>query len=265
MTARLSLGIAAAAGPAVAAELAPAAERAGLHALWVNDTPGHDALEVLAAAASATGRLVLATGVLPLDRRSPADIRDRVAELGLPEERLVLGIGSGAGAAGALGRVESGAAALRSGPTQHDDDSERARVIVGALGPRMRRLGAAASDGLLLSWLTPAQARAQGEEAHEVAPSAHVALYVRAATDAAAAGRLDAETERYAGYPAYAANFARLGIAARDTVIRPGAVDEGVAAYRAAADEVVLRAITADETLDGYLRFIDAVAAAAAA
>jgi alkanesulfonate monooxygenase SsuD/methylene tetrahydromethanopterin reductase-like flavin-dependent oxidoreductase (luciferase family) len=265
MTARLSLGIAAAAGPAVAAELAPTAEQAGLHALWVNDTPGHDALEVLAAAADATERLVLATGVLPLDRRSPAEIRDRVAELGLPEERLVLGIGSGAGAVGALGRVKSGAGVLRPEPTDDADGSEGPRVVVGALGPKMRRLGATASDGLLLSWLTPPQARAQGDEAHQVAPSAHVALYVRAATDAAAAGRLDAETERYAGYPAYAANFARLGIAARDTVIRPDAVDEGIAAYRAAVDEVVLRAITADETLDHYLRFIDAVAAAAAA
>ena len=43
MTAVLSLGIAAAGGSELAARIAPAAEAAGLHALWVNDTPGHDA------------------------------------------------------------------------------------------------------------------------------------------------------------------------------------------------------------------------------
>ena len=83
MTGLLSIGIAAAAGPEVAEQLAPAAERAGLHALWVNDTPGNDALEVLAAAAQATERLVLATGVIPVDRRGADEIRARVAELGL--------------------------------------------------------------------------------------------------------------------------------------------------------------------------------------
>ena len=40
MTAVLSLGIAAAAGPDLAERVAPAAEAAGFHALWVNDTPG---------------------------------------------------------------------------------------------------------------------------------------------------------------------------------------------------------------------------------
>jgi alkanesulfonate monooxygenase SsuD/methylene tetrahydromethanopterin reductase-like flavin-dependent oxidoreductase (luciferase family) len=263
MTGRLSLGIAAAAGPELAAKLAPAAERAGIHALWVNDTPGHDALEVLAAAAKVTERLTLATGVVPVDRRAPGEVRRRVTELDLPTERLVLGIGSGSTAAGALARVEAAASDLRAKDAPHASEPDRARVVVGALGPKMRRLGATASDGLLLSWLPPAQARAQRDEAHDIAPATHVALYVRTATDAAAVARLDAETERYAGYPAYAANFARLGIEARDTVIRPDAVGEGVAAYRATVDEVVLRAITAEETLDDYLRFVEAVEGAA--
>src|SRR5690348_16717227 len=97
MSAVVSIGIAAAAGADVAVRLAPAVERAGFHALWVNDTPGADALEVLAAAAAVTDRLVLATGVLPMDRRTPASIVEQIGALGLPEERLVLGIGSGSG------------------------------------------------------------------------------------------------------------------------------------------------------------------------
>lgn len=249
----LSLGVAAAVGPDAGARIAAAAEAAGLHALWVNDTPGHDALAVLAAAAGATDRLTLATGVLPVDRRSPDEILDRVSTLGLPAERLVLGIGSGAGAQGALARVSDAAARLRAATT--------ARVVVGALGPKMRRLGAEASDGVLLSWLTPDVAARQADEAHAVAAAAHAALYVRAAVDAAAVARLEDETARYASYPAYAANFARLGIDAGQTTIHPDGGHTSIAAYRAAVDEVVLRAITAADEVDEYLRFIDLVAA----
>ena len=240
MTAALSIGIAAAAGAEVGARVAAAAEAAGLHALWVNDTPGHDALAVLAAAAGATERLVLATGVLPIDRRTPDDILARAA--GLPADRLVLGIGSGQLRHGAVDRVTDAATALRAGT--------EARVVVGALGPRMRRTGAEASDGLLLSWLTPEIAADQARHAHELARTAHVALYVRTAVDPDAIPALDEEAQRYAGYPAYAANFARLGVQAAETVIRPAALRDRIAAYRAAADEVVLRAITASGSLD---------------
>ncbi len=252
MTGALSIGVAAAVGPRLAERLAPAVEAAGLHALWVNDVPGHDALEVLAAAARTTERLVLATGVLPVDRRPPAEILARVAALGLPPERLVLGIGAGAERSGALARVTDAAAALRAGTT--------ARVVVGALGPKMRRAGAAASDGLLLSWLTPGAAATQAEEARAVAPDAHVALYVRTALEAGAVPRLADETRRYAGYPAYAANFARLGLPAADTTIGPDRAAERIAAYRGTVDEVVLRAITAREEPEEYERFLAGVA-----
>ncbi len=256
MTAVLSVGVAAAGGAGLAERLAPQVEAAGLHALWVNDVPGHDALEVLAAAARTTERLVLATGVLPVDRRAPGEILARVDALGLPPDRLILGIGSGAGASGALARVTDAAAALHAATT--------ARVVVGALGPKMRRAGAEASDGLLLSWLTPEVAAAQAAQARAIAPAAHIALYVRAALDPAAAGRLADETRRYAGYPAYAENFAWLGIAPEDTTIGPDAAAERIASYRGAVDEVVLRAITAADTPADFERFVAAVSALAA-
>lgn len=248
----LSIGVAAAVGSGVAARLAPLVEAAGFRALWVNDTPGHDSLEVLAAVADVTEHLVLATGVLPMDRRAPAEVLDRIATLRLPTDRLVLGIGSGARATGALRMVTDAAATLRA-----DTD---ARIVVGALGPKMRRAGAEASDGLLLSWLTPDVAAQQAEQARATAPGTHVALYVRAAADAQAGAALEAETARYAGYPAYAANFARLGIAATATTVSPPDAGSRVAAYRDAVDEVVLRAITADESVASYETFISAFA-----
>ncbi|MCR2824999.1 LLM class flavin-dependent oxidoreductase [Microbacterium sp. zg.Y909] len=251
----LSIGIAAAAGPEVAARLAPVLERGGFHALWVNDTPHADALEVLAAAAAVTEHLVLATGVLPVDRRAAPEIAATVTRLGLPQERLVLGIGSGQLRAGALDAVGRAAEALR--------ETTGARVVVGALGPRMRRLGARTADGLLLSWLDPETAARQTIAAHADAAHAHVALYVRASVDPAADARLRAETDRYAGFPSYAANFARLGLAPHATVIDSAAdLGSAVAAYESVVDEVVLRAVTSADGPEAYVAFAEHVARA---
>lgn len=248
----LSLGIAAAIGPERAAALAPRVEAAGFHALWVNDTPGADALAVLEAAAGVTSTLTLATGVVPIDRRSPDEIARRVAAL--PAHRLVIGIGSGGIGTGALARIGAAVADLRA--------STAVRVMVGALGPRMRHLAAAEADGPLLSWLDPATARAQADAAHAVAAEAHVALYVRAALEPGARERLRAETARYAGLPSYAANFARLGLDPDDTVLdaaAPGFTSR-LEAYRGAVDEVVLRAITPADGAADDRAFVDRAA-----
>jgi alkanesulfonate monooxygenase SsuD/methylene tetrahydromethanopterin reductase-like flavin-dependent oxidoreductase (luciferase family) len=254
----VSLGVAASIGPDLAARLAALAEQAGFRALWVNDTPGADAIAVLAAAARTTERLVLATGVLPVDRRSSQQIAGQIAALALPAERLTLGIGSGQARTGTLDLVRTAATELRA--------TTEATVVVGALGPKMRRLAAAESDGVLLSWLTPEIAREQAAEAHAARPATHVSLYLRTALDPAATPRLQAETSRYAGFPSYAANFDRLGIDANDTLMDAAAHDPAarLERYRRSVDEVVLRAITAGDDLDQYRSFIARAAALAA-
>jgi len=249
--ASLSIGVAAALGPERIARIAAAVEAAGFHAIWVNDTPGADSLAALAAAAESTESLVLATGVVPVDRRPAAQIAAEAASL--PQDRLVLGIGSGGTRTGIL-------AVMRGAITDLRRDTD-ARVVLGALGPKMRRLAATEADGPLLSWLTPEAAAAQAAEAHASRPGAHVALYVRAALDPAAAERLDVEVGRYASYPNYAANFSRLGIVAGQTVVAPPDAADRVAAYRSAADEVVLRAITPGDDDHDYLRFIEQASA----
>lgn len=246
----LSLGVAGALGPDAIARIASATESAGFSALWVNDTPGGDSLAALAAAAAQTSTLVLATGVIPLDRRSAADIIAGVQ--GLPQQRVIVGVGSGQQRTGALARVREGVEHLRGELT--------ARVMVGALGPRMRQLAASDSTGPLLSWLTPDVAAQQSAEAHAIDPATHTALYVRAAVDAAAVPRLERETAGYAGYPAYAAHFERLHIAPADTVIGPDTPRDVVEQYRAAVDEVVLRAITPTDTVDDYVHFVESAA-----
>ncbi|HET8927271.1 MAG TPA: LLM class flavin-dependent oxidoreductase [Microbacterium sp.] len=252
MTALVSIGVAGALGPDAIAKIAPAAEAAGFHALWVNDTPGGDSLAALAAAARTTATLTLATGVIPVDRRPAAEIARAARHL--PHDRLVLGIGSGHARSGALARVREAVAELR--------EHTRARVLVGALGPKMRELAARDADGPLLSWLTPAAARVQSGEAHLDNADVHVALYVRAAVDPAATARLKDETGRYAGFPNYAANFARLDISAADTVLTPDGFTTGIRDYRSAVDEVVLRAITPDDEVADYAAFIEQAAGA---
>jgi alkanesulfonate monooxygenase SsuD/methylene tetrahydromethanopterin reductase-like flavin-dependent oxidoreductase (luciferase family) len=134
--------------------------------------------------------------VLPLDRRPAPEIVASVEHHRLPVDRLVLGVGSGSGS-----RV--GAVARGIGHLQGALD---ATIVLGALGPRMRSLGARMAGGLLLSWLSLEAA------AHAVADSRRAAeevgrtypwtmLYARAAVEPRARQILEAEITAYAGYP----------------------------------------------------------------
>jgi alkanesulfonate monooxygenase SsuD/methylene tetrahydromethanopterin reductase-like flavin-dependent oxidoreductase (luciferase family) len=245
----VSLGLAGALGPEAVAEIAPEVEKAGFHTLWINDTADGEALAALAAAARVTERLHLATGVVPVDRRAADTIAAEVASLGLPLDRLTVGIGSGISKEGALARVREAIQVLHGAGVP--------RVLVGALGPKMRRTGVERAEGVLLNWVPPVEARAQTDALHDISPAAHIAVYVRTAIVPAARPRLDAETARYASFPNYAANFERMGVVAVDTTIRDVTeLGDALEAYTAATDEVVLRAIVPDDTVEAYVDFV---------
>lgn len=251
---RLSIGIAAAAGADVAGRIAPLLEDAGLGALWVNETPGANALDVAGAAAGVTRTLRVATGVIPVDRRPADEVLADLARLDIPADRLTLGIGSGARRTGALDLMRGAIEDLRAGGAP--------AIALGALGPKMRRLAAERAEAVVLNWLTPATAADQAAKHHAVDAGGRVVLYVRTATRAEAVPRLEAEAARYGGFPSYAANFARLGFGPLDTAIRPGEARERVAAFLDAVDEVVLRAVTPGDDPDDYVRFVEDVIAA---
>lgn len=242
MALAVSLGLTGAIDHEVLAHLAPRVEAAGFAALWLNDVPGGDALAGLAVAASTTSTLRLGAGVIPLDRRSAPQIAAAVFSLGLPQHRLTIGVGSG-GPHDALARVRAGVETLR--------DALTAPVLVGALGPRMRRLAAESADGVLLNWVTPASATTAVDDLRRDG-GGHVAVYVRTAMDDAALPALRAEAARYAAIPSYAANFAREGADPLDATIRPGGLRAALQAY-AAVDELVLRAVPVGDDLQGFL------------
>ena len=221
-------------------ELAPRIEELGFRALWLNDTSQGDSLAGLAVAASVTSTLGLATGVIPLDRRPATSFVGALG--GLPADRLEIGIGSG-GTHDALRRVREGIDELRAATT--------ATVLVGALGPRMRALGAEHADGLLLNWLTPAAAAEASAALRSVAPQGRVALYARTIVDADARPALERESATYASYPTYATNLERIGADIRDTTIDgalPGELARRASHYLDSVDELVLRAIVARES-----------------
>ena len=248
MRAGVSIGIIGTTDAEIVRALAPRVERLGFSALWINDVPGGDSLDGLRSAAPVTEKLGLATGVIPLDRRpaSTLDLRE------LPPARTTLGIGSGR-AEHPVRLVSEGVQMLRASTT--------ASIVVGALGPRMRRLAVEHADGVLLNWLTPEAALAAAEEARVAAgaadaPRPRVVLYVRTIADDDARPALEQEITRYESVPSYAANFERLGIAAADATVTDAA---GLAAFDV-VDELVLRAITPANSLAELERFVEETA-----
>jgi alkanesulfonate monooxygenase SsuD/methylene tetrahydromethanopterin reductase-like flavin-dependent oxidoreductase (luciferase family) len=228
--------------------IAPRIEAAGYRTLWLNDNHRGESLAGLAVVAAVTTSLQLGTGVIALDGLPADGILGKLGDL--PLDRLTVGVGSG-GTTGALARVEHAVTELRAGTS--------ASIVVGALGPRMRRLAAEQADGVLLNWLTPGAAESATAELRRDAGERPVRsiVYVRTTASPMDAAALDAECARYSRIPTYAANFERLGIRAIDTTIRTGA---DLAAFRPTADEVVLRSITTGGTVAELERLIDAYA-----
>jgi len=252
-------GVAGALDHAVVQDVARAAETAGYRTFWANDTPGGDGLAALAAAAAVTSRIQLAVGVIPLDRQPPDRIAGRVQELGLPVERLTLGVGAG-GARHAIELVRDGVLALRA--------ATGASVVIGALGPKMCALAGEVAGGALLNWLTPDFALASADLVRGAArnanqPAPHIAGYVRAALGDEATARVREEADRYATFPSYAAHFARMGVAPMATCATADTEDDlqaQLAAFDPSLDETVVRAITASETTAAYLELLAASA-----
>jgi alkanesulfonate monooxygenase SsuD/methylene tetrahydromethanopterin reductase-like flavin-dependent oxidoreductase (luciferase family) len=232
------------------------AEARGFSSFWVNHPGSVDGLGSLAQAAAETRRLDLGVGVIPLHTRGPESIVDGVKQHGLPAARLLLGVGSPNPRS--LARVREGVTALRA--------RLATRVIVAALGPRMCQLAGEVADGVLFNWLTPEYARRSAELVAAGAKAAgrpvpRTYAYVRVALGAAAAERLADEGGRYAGIPAYGAHFDRMGVKPVDTAIAATsaeAIATALAAWRGAVDEIVLRAIVAQDTADDHLTLLRA-------
>jgi len=240
--------------PEIIRAVAREAEASGYDSFWVNHPGKVDGLAALAVAAGETRRIALGIGVIPLHTRTPESIVQGVRDHGLPLDRLLLGVGSPN--PGALGRARAGIATLRA--------QLRTRLVLAALGPRMCELAGEVADGVLFNWLTPEYAKRSAELVREGAAAAKRKVpttyaYVRLAMGAAGLARLNDEGGRYAGIPAYAAHFERMGVKPVDTAVAgqaPAEIRAGLAKWKGAVDEVVFRAITGRDTADETLELV---------
>ncbi len=234
--------------PEVIRASAREAEALGCSSFWVNHPGKTDGLAALALAAQETRRIEIGIGVIPLHTRGPESIVQGVQANDLPVDRLLLGVGSPN--PGALKRVRAGIAELRS--------QLAARLIVAALGPQMCRVAGEIADGVLFNWLTPEHARLSAEWVRAGAASVgrqppKIFAYVRLALGAAACDRLAEEGARYAGIPAYADHFGRMGVKPVETAIAvqsPDAIAPALGAWERVVDEIILRAITGKDTVE---------------
>ena len=240
----------------VIAAAAREAESAGYTSFWVNHPGPFDGLAAVGVAARESRRIALGIGVIPLHMRGPQSIVDGVRTHALPLDRLWLGVGSPNPQS--LDRVREGVAALRK--------ELRTRLVVAALGPKMCRLAGEIADGVLFNWLTPEHAKASAGLVREGAQAANRAVprlfaYVRLAMGPGAAERVAKEGARYDSVPAYHANFERMGVKPIETTIAATSAQDvrsAIAKWNGAVDELIFRAIVANDTVDENLTLVRA-------
>jgi alkanesulfonate monooxygenase SsuD/methylene tetrahydromethanopterin reductase-like flavin-dependent oxidoreductase (luciferase family) len=202
-------GVAAGLDPEIAVPLATRCEEVGYGSVWSNDTPMAEGLETLAAFASQTTSVDLGVAVIAVDRRSPDEIARRIEELGLPAERLWLGVGAGFS--------EKPLTAMREHLPRLRDALGDVRLVLAAMGPKMCRFAGAEFDGVFFNWMTPEFAAAARENVEKGAAEAGretppVMGYVRTAIGDDAQRRLAKEEGFYRDlHDGYRNHFERLG------------------------------------------------------
>ena len=250
-------GVAATVPLEIVRELAVAAEASGYRSFWVNNPPQANGVQVLGEVARLTSTIRLGVGVIPVDSFPPDEILNSLRRTGLDQGRLTLGVGSS--------RRPNPLTRVRQACEQLGAETE-ATVVVGALGPKMLRLAGETADGVLLNWLTPNYVAPSADQVIEAAqaagrPRPRIDGYVRCVLGPEALQRLQTEADRYTVIPSYGAHFARMQVRAIDTAVvglQPEAIQRGLAAYDGKLDEIVLRAIVGEETIENYLALLEA-------
>lgn len=247
------LGLPVAAPEGVIHAAAVAVEENNYHSFWLNNPPGSHALAVLGDVSGRASAIWLGVGVIPLSAVSAQDIIRQARSNNVPLERLYLGIGSGSAG------IDRVAGAIHLIKTELN-----CQLVLAALGPRMCRLAGTRADAVLLNWLTPEFARRSIEWVRESAqeagkPTPRLMAYVRAALGEVAIARLRKEAGNYESIPQYSSHFKRMGVSAMDTTVTgatEGEIQEGLAVWNGIVDEVVVRAVPEQDTVDEVRRII---------
>jgi probable F420-dependent oxidoreductase len=159
-------------------------EERGYDTAWAGESGGLDAVTVLTVIASGSRRLRVASGVIPIQTRSPIVLGQTAAALGhIAPGRVVLGLGTsspiivgqwhGLPFTRPLAQLQEAVAIIRAvtaGERVNTDGAfyrmkgfrltvppppKPVTIYLGALGPRALTLAGEIADGVLLNWLPP--------------------------------------------------------------------------------------------------------------
>lgn len=236
-------GVAAGLDPEVASPLAARCAELGYGSIWSNDHPAASGLETLASFAAGSDAIDLGVAVLALDRHEPEAIAAHIDELGLPRERLWIGLGAGFS--------PKPLTAMREAVPRLRDALGEIRIVLAAMGPKMCALAGAEFDGVFFNWMTPDFAAGARQHVEHGAANAGrdappIFGYIRTAVGPDAAERLAKEESFYRDlHDGYRNHFDRLaepegtvGVAAPDAA----AAQQALAAY-SALDVPVVRGL----------------------
>ena len=261
-------------------ELVTLAERRGFECVWVPEGGGRDALTLLATFASATSKIKLATGILPIFHRTPTLTAMSAAGLAAASgNRFILGLGTGhegttiqthgvpfARPVGRMRETVAIARGLLRGESVtyqgHEFSIQGARlgravqdvsvpIYIAALGPRMVALSGEVADGVLLNWTAASYLAKVAQQVHDAARAAgrdssavDIAGYVRVAVgpdEAAARKALQRQIASYVSYSYYRDFFATCGFSAEMQAAARGDSDAAAKAItKAMQDEVAV-------------------------
>ena len=226
------------------------AEESGYGEVWMTEGSGRDSLTQLTAIATATSRIGLGTGILPMFSRTALITAMSAAGLAaVSDGRFILGLGVGNRSA-----TEDGHGVAYSQPMAHLRDmihivrgllqgeeishqgkavtvsnvslgnaapQAKVPIYIAALGPRMLQLAGEIAEGVLLSWTAASYLKQAIQLVRDGATKAgrdpaevEISGYLRVAvTDDLEAGRasLQREIARYAGGSHYRSFFQNTG------------------------------------------------------
>ncbi len=202
-------GVAAGLDPEIATPLAAQVAELGYSSIWSNDTPMASGLETLADFARGSAAIDLGVAVIAIDRHTPDAIATKLSNLGLPRERIWLGVGAGFSA--------KPLTAMRRALPELRAALPGVRLVLAAMGPKMCAFAGSEFDGVFFNWMTPAFAagarrhvEAGAAEAGRTAPPIYG--YVRTAVGPDAEQRLAKEESFYRNlHDGYRNHFERLG------------------------------------------------------
>ena len=230
--------------------LAAEAEARGYDAAWTAEVGGPDAVTTMTLLATSTKRLTIATGVIPVQTRTPIVLGMTAATLGsLAPGRIALGLGVSSEIvvgqwhglpfekplaqlreavsiirlvlAGERVNFEGRFYRLKNFRLLMPPPPQPVRIYLGALGPGMLRLAGGIADGVLLNWIPPEaipesirQVEAGARRAGRSLDGFEIACFIRVSvTDDPAPARqwLAREITGYSIVDAYARFFAACG------------------------------------------------------